>query len=82
MLSLSQIKYSKQDHLQRLLVTGWTIVLHYEQVTLLGKNIIRTMYGPMYSTLTGTLGQTSYNLPLGNRQAIENDLGLLSKLSS
>ena len=53
-------------------------VLDSEQVTLLGKNIIRTMHGPMYFALTETLGQTSYNLPLGNRQAIENALGLLS----
>jgi hypothetical protein len=56
-------------------------VLHSEQVTLLGKNIIRTMHGPMYFTLTETLGQTSYNLPLGNRQAIEKALGLLSLVS-
>ena len=67
-------------------ITGWTLVLltegykvlHSEQVTLLGKNIIRTMHGPMYFTLTETLGHTSYNLPLGNRQAIEKALGLLS----
>jgi hypothetical protein len=52
-------------------------VLHSEQVTLMGKNIC-TMHRPMYFTLTETLGQTSYNLPLGNRQAIENALGLLS----
>jgi hypothetical protein len=82
MLSLSQLKYSKQDHLQRLLLdlspTEGYKVLHSEQVTLLGKNIIRTMHGPMYFTLTETLGQTSYNLPLGNRQAIEKALGLLS----
>ena len=67
-------------------ITGWTLVLltegykdlHSKQVTLLGKNIIRTMYSPMYFTLTETLGQTSYNLPLGNSQAIEKALGMLS----
>jgi hypothetical protein len=67
-------------------ITGWTLVLltegykvlHSEQVTLLGKNIIRTMHGHMYFTMTETLGHTSYNLPLGNRQAIEKALGLLS----
>jgi hypothetical protein len=82
MLSLSQLKYSKQDHLQRLLLdlspTEGYKVLHSEKVTLLGKNIIRTMHGPMYFTLTETLGQTSYNLPLGNRKTIEKALGLLS----
>jgi hypothetical protein len=52
--------------------------LHSKKVTLLGENIIRTMYGPMFFTLTETLGQTSYNLPLGNSQAIEKALGMLS----
>jgi hypothetical protein len=47
-------------------------------VTLLEKNIIRTMFGAMYFTLTETLGQTSYNLPLRNSQAIEKALGTLS----
>jgi hypothetical protein len=67
-------------------ITGWTLVLltegykvlHSEQMTLLGENIIRTMHGHMYFTLTETLGHTSYNLPLENRQAIEKALGLLS----
>jgi hypothetical protein len=43
MLSLSQLKYSKQDHLQRLLLdlspTESYKVLHSEQVTLLGKTL-------------------------------------------
>jgi hypothetical protein len=48
-------------------ITGWTLVLltegykvlHSEQVTLLGEKIC-TMHGPMYFTLTETLGHTSY----------------------
>ena len=67
-------------------ITGWILVLltegykdlHSKQVTFLGKNIIRTMYSPMYFTLTETLGQTGYNLPLGNSQAIEKALGMIS----
>ena len=68
-------------------ITGWTLVLltegykelHSKQLSdFTGNNIIRTMYSPMYFTLTETLGQTSYNLPLGNSQAIEKALGMIS----